>query len=260
MADVLGRDLLNALYRLETQVLLQYSVVQRLANRGARGAQFEQAVQTYTILSRGLHTAEMAAYNRIVEHIRAYPGGESLASQVPRPQPFPSVAGGAVVGAGSGMGGLGIAPVVIGGVAVAPWVLVLLAITAVASLVVVMYFSTEMIATITAQINESARYYQQTLTFEHTFNKCIAAGHSPEQCAEFAQPPAPPRDTRTQGWPWWLTGLAVVGGLVVIGGGIYIIVKAKNRPWGLPAGSYKPVRWSLSGTGGDGDYGLEVED
>lgn len=256
-----GRELLDALYRLELQVVQFYGVVQRLVASGVRGPQVEHAIEMYQAVSRGLHNAERSCYDKIVRELRRVPGGEALVSQVPVPQPFPEInfyggarGGGATARAGLS-GGLGLGPLVVGGVAIAPWVVVLLAVAAVAAFALTLYFGAELVATVTAQINQTRRYYQQILSFERSFQTCLSRGFPPERCQEAAMPPAPPEDPHTSGWPWWLTGLAVVGGLAALGGLAYVVIRAK-RPWGLPAGSYRPVRWSLAGTR---DYGLEVE-
>lgn len=274
--DVPGQQLFNALYALEVSTYQMYMVTIRMIGAGARGPQVDAAIGACNRASTSLYAIEKAAYDAIAGAISRLPGSETLLAQVPHPIRFPPINltpqeayryshQPATATAGLS-GGLGLAPLIVAGVAIPFWALAVLSITVVAAIAVALYFGSELLTQITGQINDTVRYYQQTLSFERSFQKCIASGQGAEVCNQAARPPAPPQAApgrKPGSWPWYVTSLVVVGGVALALGLVYVVIRAKN-PYGLPAGSYNPVRWSLprgtrglKGAGRD-DYMLEV--
>lgn len=227
-----GNRVFQSLLALEQATIEVYTKTQVLVSTGRlTEAEQNKVIAEYDQQRLKLYTLEMTMYAQCVNAIyqasagtvqgipwvgdAANYGFQRILSEFPQPQLLPEITRGAT------LSGLGIAPLIIGGVVIAPWVVVLFAVASVAVIIAGLYFAATVLSDI---VSETAHTKRREYGLDE-YMKCIERGRTIAECKEAI--PDEPQRSGTSGWVWVLAGAGV---LALLGGGAYVYTQSKKTP------------------------------
>lgn len=207
------------------------------------------------VLSQRLYAQQQALYAPVVEFVRGLPAAarDEILPLMPRLGPLPRLSlGGSRQSPGGIRGaGLGVVPLVIGGVAIPAGALVIGALLVLAlsiSVLVFFFQSFEMVGDLVGDVQalraDAADAERRLRAQQGRYQECLTRGGTPQTCAAAFPLPSPTRfaldrEEHEDQNPV-LIGLAAVGGLVALGGLLYVGIRAYRA-----ASPYRALREAL---------------
>jgi hypothetical protein len=231
-----------------------YAVAQKLEASG--GLKTPVRTQVHALRDQ-LFVVQQALYQMMRTSLEAV-AMQGLAERLPAPQPFPDLPGASSDGLGEVRAA---APILWAGLVLAV-VGVFFTGTAIAIALGRTFLNelAEIQRHATAVRENTQRYRIQLDATQQRYFACLKAGGSPEACNEQAPvPEAPQAQERPTPSSPWLLAFAILGGLTLIGGGIYLVARSAPRYERTSTPRHYGARRRSPRAALVGGYNMEVE-